>query len=388
MRRLILLIGLELYALALAALQSLGGVRTDEAKYLLDIPYPHPPFLRWLMHLTESVPHQDILWRVLLASLFIQAAWLVWDLGRDLPNRARLGLAAAWLLSGGVALQAGAVMLAPVNALEGLVFVWLLSRPGFVSRYPLAVALLWAATLFTAYQGVLYLPLAVALYLQSSLKTWEKWLYVLGPFALLCLYTLQNPLAVASITHHGTEDLHSSAVFRIGDTLRLWLIGGSIAGSVAGTVGLLLSRRWELLASFALVFLFIVLNRFEYYAVLFTPLLIAGLAVAFRKKLSARTFLLFLLPCACITLWQNRLHSFSSHAPEVMRAIEAAHAHGEVLINGDFGHEWEYASPAQVRRYRADLLNNAGALVCLEACDTVPAGWKPLQGLPETVFVR
>jgi len=48
MRKLIAAVALQIYALLLAGVQLLGGVRTDEAKYLLNIPYPHPPLARFL----------------------------------------------------------------------------------------------------------------------------------------------------------------------------------------------------------------------------------------------------------------------------------------------------------------------------------------------------
>ena len=113
-------IGLEAYAVALAVLQSLSGVRTDEAKYLLSIPYPHPPFLRSVMSATEWVPFQEMLWRVLLASLFIHAVWLIWDMVRGLDRQQRIALCGAWLLSGSILLLSGSILLAPVNAVQAL----------------------------------------------------------------------------------------------------------------------------------------------------------------------------------------------------------------------------------------------------------------------------
>ena len=82
MFRFLIIIGLQMYALLLAWMQSLGGIHTDEAKYLLDIPYPHPPLVRWMVSQTELYVHQEMLWRVVFATLMVQAVFLVWSLGR------------------------------------------------------------------------------------------------------------------------------------------------------------------------------------------------------------------------------------------------------------------------------------------------------------------
>ncbi|HEY8668879.1 MAG TPA: hypothetical protein VIL86_19685, partial [Tepidisphaeraceae bacterium] len=223
MRKLTAALGLEASAFLLACMQMLAGVRTDEAKYLLNIPYPHPPLVRMMMSATEAIAFQEFLWRFLLASLFIQAAWLVWDMGRTLRYPERLVLCGAWLLSGSILLLSGSILLAPVNALQALVFLWLLSRPRLAENIPGWIALFWIASLFTAYQAVLYLPLVVALFWRMKLPCPRRLLYIFAPILLLALYTLGNPLAVASITHHGGEDLHSSLAHRSFDTLRLWL---------------------------------------------------------------------------------------------------------------------------------------------------------------------
>src|SRR3989338_1752916 len=165
-------IGLELLAILLAWLQSLGGVRTDEAKMLLNIPYPHPPLLRWIVSQTEALPFQEMLWRVLLASIVVQAVWLVWDMGRDLPRGARMVAAGAWLLSAAVLAQAGSITTALVTAVWGLVFCWFFVRLELETPSPRGreyipwVTLLWLFSLFTAYQAVLYVPILIAVILR------------------------------------------------------------------------------------------------------------------------------------------------------------------------------------------------------------------------------
>ena len=57
MRRLTFILPLQAWAILLAFVQTLGGgVRTDEAKYLLNIPYPQPPLARWILGWTEALP--------------------------------------------------------------------------------------------------------------------------------------------------------------------------------------------------------------------------------------------------------------------------------------------------------------------------------------------
>jgi hypothetical protein len=389
MRKLTAALGLEASAFLLACMQMLAGVRTDEAKYLLNIPYPHPPLVRMMMSATEAIAFQEFLWRFLLASLFIQAAWLVWDMGRTLRYPERLVLCGAWLLSGSILLLSGSILLAPVNALQALVFLWLLSRPRLAENIPGWIALFWIASLFTAYQAVLYLPLVVALFWRMKLPCPRRLLYIFAPILLLALYTLGNPLAVASITHHGGEDLHSSLAHRSFDTLRLWLIAGSGIGSIAGTIGLIFSKRWEMIASFALVCAFVLLNRFDYYSILFTPLLIAGLSVLFaRKRLPPLPFFVLLLAGTLVTLLLNPITTVPSPARAVMAAIAARHGSGDILIDASYGHEWEYESRLPLRRYKPAFLPHAQAVVCFEHCPRMPSSWVPLPELPVTVWVK
>lgn len=435
MRRALTAIGLELLALWLACMQLLGGVRTDEAKYLLSIPYPHPPLVRWLMAQTLAWPAQELFWRILLASLFLQAVWLVWDMGKHLPAHARATLAASWILSAGILVQTGGLLLAPLNALEGLVLVWVLvtigfgnagidgksagryarsagrnvttinelqgsghSARGWLEQFPILIALFWLASLFTAYQAILFLPIVCAIFLRLKLSWPERILYVCGPVILLGLYTFTNPLILASIVHHSGEGNHASLVTRFLETGRLWMIGGSLIASISGTVGIVWSRRWELLCAFLLVFAFVFLDRFDYYAVLLTPLFVAGTlellerlhvkACTKTEKEIAAAFLILLAACTAILLWHNPLPTHTSEARPVLQTIIARHQSGDILINGDFGHEWEYESPFEIRRYNPALIKNAQAVVCLQTCKDLPSGWQRLPDTEEEVWVK
>jgi hypothetical protein len=383
-------IGLEGVALLLAWLQSLGGVRTDEAKYLLNIPYPHPPLLRTIMSWTEDVPFQEMLWRVVLATLFVQAVWLIWDMGRTLRRDARIALCAAWLLSAGMLLNTGSIMLAPVNALQGLTFVWLLFRPELVKRFPVMVALWWTASLFTGYQAVLYLPVVAAVFLRAGFRWIDTFVYVCGPIGLLGIYTLSNPLSVASLVHHGGEQLAETWSYRAFHTVRLWLIGGSGVLSIVGTIGILRTRRIELIAGFALVLLFILLNWFEYYSILFTPLFIAGTCMAFMRWRIPSSVFAVAMGIGCVAfLRMFPLQISGSPARAVMQAVREAGASGPIFISGAFGHEWQYEGTAQIRRYGPPLLDSTSVIVCLQSCDGIPdEQWMIVESMPVPVYFR
>ncbi len=80
-----------------------------------------------------------------------------------------------------------------------------------------------------------------------------------------------------------------------------------------------------------------------------------------------------------------------SPARAVMRAIAEQEVRpGDVLIVGDFGHEWQYESAFPVHPYRQPLLAEARALVCLNACGGIrlPKKWEQLGGTPVPVFIR
>ncbi len=288
-------------------------------------------------------------------------------------------------------LQAGAVLLAPVNALQGLAFVWLWRRPGVTRGMPAIVAAFWLASLLTGYQAVLFAPLVLALFLRADIGLPQTALYVAGPVGILVLATLANPLAVASLVHHGAERAAVTGLTRVTETTRLWFIGGSGAVSVLGTLGILASRRWDLWAAFAAVTAFVLLNWFPYYSVLFTPLLIAGMLVAFERwKLPAVPVTLCVAVGCVVTLMLCPLAVSGSAARSVMAAIRREGVTGTVLISGVFGHEWQYESRQPVERFSPEHAKTAAAVVCPVACDGWEPGseWRPLQALLVPTWVR
>jgi hypothetical protein len=392
MRKLITIIGLEAYALALTGWQLYLGVRTDEAKYLLNIPYPHPPFARSIMSSLDGWEYQEVFWRVIMATLVVQGVWLALDLMRDRSVRERCLVAMAWLLSAAVVFQSGTVMMAPLTALQGLVFLWLVLKKRDQTAQAGLIALFWLISLFTAYQAVLFGPLVLGIFLRMRRPLWQKLLLVGLPVALLALYTLTNPLALASMVNHVEKDAVQTLFERVIDTAWVWAMGGSIVLSIAGTVGIFFSRRWEIVLSFLLVLAYVFLSRYDYYAILFTPLFIVGLIVLISKKPSVLMPVALLVPVGTILLFLMRPPTLvPSVARQVVDAIPFS-IKGDFAISGSFGHEWQYEATEwrSVRRYIPGELADMHAVICIQPCEDMKqqTGWNPLTGLPMEVWVK
>ena len=264
MHRRFIAIILQCIALVLAVYPwLLHGVRTDEAKYLLNIPYPQPPLGRWIIGMTEFLPFQELLWRLIIASLLVHAVFLIWKISAKCGTFARLFLCAAWLLSAGVLLQIGTIMMAPVTALQGLLFVALIFLPLKKDRWTsFFIGLLWFASLFTAYQAVLYLPLAMEALRRTKTSLRTQVLYIVFPIVLVFVYALSNPLIIASFVNAGTENETIPFYAWVFYLARLWISGGSLVLTVLGIWGMLRFRRFGLLGSFVLLsaFCFITSN--------------------------------------------------------------------------------------------------------------------------------
>lgn len=363
MRRFLVILGLEGYAVLLAFLQGLGGVRTDEAKYLLNIPYPHPPAVRWLLGQFDAFAYQEIAVRVLFATFMVQSVWFLWDMAKDLPPSKKCTLAGLWLFSGGVLLQAGTVMMAPLTALEALVFLWMMQK----RISPAVIGLFWLFSLFTAYQVLLFLPVVYACF-RRQCSARAILLYLCVPIVLLVLYTLTNPLIPLSMVSHSNRDLTSSLLDRAFATGRLWMIGGNVVLSVLGTWGVFRARRWDLVTSFLFVCGYIAFSRYDYYAVLFLPLFIGG--VLSQPALLAFPHVTTALSAA---VGLHLAFGFFTSVPmsparATVRLLKNMDVQGAFLVEGSFGHEWQYESPWEVRRFTSDLVEEAGVIVCLRTC--------------------
>ena len=386
--RILAIIGLQGFAVLTAMLHIHLGVHTDEAKYLLNIPYPHPPLLRWLMGLTDGWQHQELFWRILFASFLVHGVWLVVDMARSLPREKRITVAGLWLFSGALLLQSGTVIMAPVTAVQALFFCWMLSRPEFLKQWSVLVAALWLEMLFTAYQGILFAPL-VWVALQRADVGFKKPLTVFFvPVVLLVLYTLTNPLVIAAMGFVGTMSAGTPFEEFVSRGLRLWLIGGSGVLSVLGIFGIFRSRNAALLSTFILVTAYSLISYREYYAILFTPLFIAGV-ITEVKPLRSPAFILAAHIVMGIGLFLYVPFPILSDARQVGEALEnAGITSGSVLIKGSFGHEWQYFMPGSVVRYNEELLDGSTAVVCLSPCGTFSKDWKQLSMVEEEVWVR
>lgn len=425
----IIVILLEVFALILANLQGMmNGVLTDEAKYLLSIPYPHPPFLRGIMAITEVLPFQEWLWRALISTLLVQAVWLVWDMAKRMPTPDRFAIAATWLFSAALVLQAGQIYMAPVTALQALIFVWLFFRTdkrtmenapwtaknflARLARYPLSVihffrgsndqekyewkafwvGMFWFASLFTAYQILLFIPLVLVVFANLPVSRAKKILYFTGPLIALVVYTVGSPLIIASFAIHGAKDAAEPLITKIVSAGWLWILGGSMFGSIAGTWGILRSRSWALVLSFLLVSFSVFLAWQPYYAILFTPLLLCGLMHFFHYR-PLRTFpytpLLVFSTAVLVGIAPPWFGSVPSRAVVTLVEREATQS-GSLMIYGSFGHDWQYESSKHaVRRYTPQGFVEASALVCTVNCDVIrKEGMSLATRFPMEVWVR
>jgi hypothetical protein len=170
--------------------------------------------------------------------------------------------------------------------------------------------------------------------------------------------------------------------------LKLWVIGGSVALSILGLYGMVRSRDYALVLTLVLVTAYIFVGFRSYYAILFTPLLIAGLLSA-PRLLKSSAFLLALQIVAGIAIFLYVPFTELSGARSIGNALRAAGVHGEVLIEGSFGHEWQYLMPGPVKRYRPEFTKGVAVIVCLDQCAGIDLQeWQMLPGTKEEVWVK
>ncbi|MBM3228049.1 hypothetical protein FJZ27_04305 [Candidatus Peribacteria bacterium] len=379
---------LQGFAVLLAELHRYLGVHTDEAKYLLNIPYPHPPLMRWILETTDGWQHQEIFWRIVFASLLTQGTWFVWDMGRKLHKDQRVTLCGLWLFSGALLLQAGTLFMPTITAIETLFLCWILQRIEFLKRWSALIPLLWLEMLFVAYQGILFAPLIFVALRQSGIAPWQRWSAFLIPIGLLALYTPTNPLTIVATGSVSGMSMGMPLEESVARVLKLWVIGGSMALSVLGLYGMVKSKQYPLVLTLMLVTAYIFVGFRSFYAILFTPLLIAGLLSA-PKLLKSSAFLLALQIAAGTAIFLYVPFPEYSSARSVGDALRVAGVHGDILIAGSFGHEWQYLMPGPVKRYRPDFTNDAAAIVCLDRCVAIDRqAWQRFPQTTEEVWVK
>jgi len=389
MRRLMSAVILEIYALCLASYQYAQHVRTDEANSLLNIPSPHPPLARGILHTLDGFVFQEFFWRLVFASLLVQAVWLAVRLLPDRKTSVHLAVSACWLLCTGILLQSGSIMMAPLTALQMWVFVyWYLQDDHTKNRAGL-IGFFWLLSLFTAYQAVLIAPVVAALLWRQLEPMVRRITYFFLPVALLLVYTLTNPLVPASLLVHGGDSVSiNDSLFEL---MMLWLWSGSIFLSISGLIGSIRARLWPVGMSLCLVLAYVFLARFSYYAILFVPLSMAGLIVLVR----ARKMSPFIIATGVAVVTAGYVLMFQplpepSPARRVMQQLSREQVSGPLLLQGSFGHEWQYESHMPVGRYTESRLTDAGAVICVSACsdlDTNPA-WRQVSAEPPFVYVR
>jgi hypothetical protein len=397
MKKFFSILGLEVYALGLAFFRYASGVMTDEAKYLLNIPYPHPPLARWIIHLTDGWQYHEIFWRIVFATLTVQSVWLILALARKKQrgNESSLPMfgAVLWLFSLALVTQAGTVMMAVLTALQGLVFVLLTLHGPLRRRTYIWVALFWLASVFTNYQVALYLPLVAVIFWRAPLPRRLRLFYIGAPLLLLTLYSATNPLALVSMVGAASKDASRSLLERFWGVIVTWFIAGSSIGSIVGTAGIVHSRRWDLLLSLLLVAAYIWLSYRGYYALLFLPLFVGGAFslplqnmrhVSFiRAEAAMIAFVLFFLPPIQKNLARDVTQILAA------RGVFVQKENGAAIIVGSFGHEWQYYSPYPVFRYTPRLLGPNDVIMCLDACPAAARRLAKRELLePVPVFVR
>lgn len=399
-RTVTLIVLLEVYALILSITQYLGGLRTDEAKYLLNIPYPHPPLLRSLMGWTASVPGQEFLWRFLLASALLQMLWFYVDLGSVLTPARRRALLLAWLFSSAILQQGGTIMMSIPVACFAVVFTWSVLRPIRLSASGASVlGLAWLTSLFIAYQSILFAPIVFVSLQRSRLRFSQALFFFATPILLLALYTATNPLAVASMLNVAGQTATVASILTLArDTALIVLLGGSAVLVLTGIIGLLTSRRFDLVLTFAFVLGYTAISTQQYYAILFTPLLVAGTFLLLCKRKLRPSFLamahVLTAFFAALMLWPTGDRPLL--ARETMDALHAVGITGTVIIDGPYGHEWQYeANDIRIRRYTdmlsLDTENEASAFICTatDCADHVDTTkWVRLDDAPVQTWIR
>ncbi len=387
---------LEAYAFLLALLQSAGGVRTDEAKYLLSIPYPHPPILRSLFAFFASLPGSEFFWRFMIASAMVQGVWLLVDIGYVLSQRRRVALVCSWLFSVAFLTQAGTVMLAPLTGLFGIFCVVLAVRPRPIQQKsaPL-VGCVWLLGLFSAYQCILYLPLLVSV-LRSAHVSWRRIVLFLGvPLLLLVMYTLINPMIIASLVKVGSQDAAVALSVRLLQVLWICVFAGSGLLTVLGMYGIFTGGRMDLFLTFFVILGYIFVTSQAYYAILLTPMLVAGFMLLLaRRRVDGWLFLPAHFILTGVLLFRALPDMHPTPARATMRLLQKNGITGLVLIDGPFGHEWQYESSGPIGRFTQTLSSaveaEAEAVVCTKkTCEEdIGEEWVRMEGAVVEVWVR
>ncbi len=376
-----------------------SGVLTDEAKYLLSIPYPHPPAVREMMAWTKGWEWQEWFWRLVFASMMIQSIWLFASAQIMQEKKLMSIIALCFLFSPAIFLQSGTIMLVVPAAAFGMLMVCALLHPSKTTKIPtILFGILWLFALLSVYHNILFAPLVWSAMHASQGTVREKKICFYGPILLLILYSLSHPLALASMI--GVTKTHTS----LGLMARGWqiahtvLLGGGVL-TLTGIIGAILQKNRPLLLSLFATLALIFLSPQNYYAILLVPSLLAGTLFLLKQEKAKPKILLALhIPLSILIITQN----FPSQAPSVARETMAWLSTNQqmtdalILIDGPFGHEWQYYSPLPLRKFsptlRLEVEKQSQLLICTKqtSCesDIDETLWKRKTGATLEVWER
>lgn len=251
--------------------------------------------------------------------------------------------------------------------------------------------------LFSAYQTVLFAPFIFVLLRRTTISRLRAWVYFLVPLALLVVYSLSNPLALASMFAVSTQDAVMPILDRSMNIVFVCLLAGG-ALTFFGLLGIATGRRRTIMATSLLVLAYIALSAQQYYALLLTPILIGGLFQLFcHRRLRPLLFLSLHFFSSVLLLWYGLPQMFIlSTDSDVIAFLQERGLTAPILIDGYFGHQWQYLSPVPVRRYSQTLAieaeDSASAIICTKpsTCedDIDRDKWKKLDGAPREVWIK
>jgi hypothetical protein len=276
-------------------------------------------------------------------------------------------IALCFLFSPAVFLQSGTIMFVVPAAAFGILMVYTLFHPSETTKTPtILFGILWLVALLSVYHNILFAPLLWSAIQTSKGTAREKKISFYGPILLLILYSLSHPLALASMINVTGTHAKMSLLFRAKEILRTLLLAGGVL-TMTGIVGAILEKNRPLLLSLFATLALIILSPKPYYAILLVPSLLAGtLFLLQREKISssnprihsgANILLVLHIPLSILIITQNFPNQTPSVARETMAWLSTNQqmTDAPILIDGPFGHEWQYYSPAPIRKFSPTL---------------------------------
>ncbi len=371
------------------------GIHTDEAKYLLGIPYPHPPLFQFLLSSIDGWAFQEQFVRFIFAFALLSGSWIVWQLVDARYGKARFILVMSYFLAPGVLLYSGTVFMSLLTSIEFLLFLWLYDmsqKKSGLGWIPCVTGFLWLITLSTALQGILIAPLVFVI-LRRTLPGVKGMFIWLLPILVFFVILGANPLSIASFAVHPGHLFDSHWKEFTLEALKLWFVAGGFL-SILGTFALLYRRDIPVLLSFSILCAYTLTSSQPYYAIILVPFVVFGctrivdILEHYRHFFVCSTVCctLFVLYSSVVSAPEFRVRDFMHHLPS-----NVLQSSGNLMISGYFGHEWQYESPLPIRKFSQAALNGAIAVVCIKQCEksvTEDGHWKQFSTSPFPVYIR